>query len=85
MARNQVVVLHDVSEEVYDPAHRLHFQWCRFDIEQDSQYGYRFMWSRHGRLLPLRGGARIPSADLMQRLVKQAQAAGWGGLDEATA
>ncbi len=85
MARNQVFVRHDVSEAPYEdhPDARLHFQWCCYMFaDGDPEYGYRFMWSDEGRLKPLRGGARIPSMSIMQRLIERARTEGWGELDE---
>ena len=84
MARNQVVVLNDVSVQPYPqfPGSKLHFQFCRYVIETSVEYGYRFMWSRDGKLLPLRGGARIPSVSVLNALVQRAIAEGWGARTE---
>lgn len=84
MSRNQVVVLRNVEIAPYDDANLLHLQWCRFDIGEESTYGYRFMWSWEGRLKPLRGGARIPSWEALKELLRLAEAAGWSKLDEAS-
>jgi hypothetical protein len=86
MSRNQVFIKHDVSVAPYKehPQLRLHLQWgCYMYVSGDPDYGYRFMWSEAGRLKPLRGGARIPSMKIMQRLIKLAKDAGWGDLDES--
>jgi hypothetical protein len=80
MARNSVTVLEDVSEAYGDSL--LHFQWCRYNLERKVEYGYRFMWSKNGKLRPLRGGARIPAWATLQALLAKAVAAGWGDRDE---
>lgn len=82
MSRSSVTVLEDVNEAVYGENSKLHFQWCRYNLDRDVEFGYRWMWSREGRLLPLRGGARIPSWELMKRLIARAEAEGWGGKSE---
>ena len=83
MARNQVRVLRNVEIDPYgDGENLLHLQWCRYDLEDGSSYGYRFMWSRGGRLKSLMGGARIPSWDHMQELIEKARAEGWAYQDE---
>ena len=81
MARNSVTVLEDATATYGDS--QLHYQWCRYNIGREIEYGYRFMWSRDGKLLPLRGGARIPSRAAQDRLVAMADAAGWGNRDES--
>jgi hypothetical protein len=85
MSRNQVIVLNDVNiapdkDRLGDV---LHFQFCRYVIETRVEYGYRFMWSRDGRLLPLRGGARIPSVAFIEELLEQAKVSGWGNKTES--
>lgn len=82
MSRNQVVILNDVNIAPYNDENRLHFQWCRFDIEEASEYGYRFMWSNERGLKPLRGGARLPSWEALQQLQRLAQQAGWANKEE---
>mgnify|MGYP001107380968 CR=1 FL=1 len=82
MARNQVVVLRNVDITPYENEHRLHFQWCRFDMGKESEYGYRFMWSDGGGLKPLRGGARIPSWEALKKLQDLAEADGWSNQSE---
>ena len=83
MARNQVVPLRDVNIQLYPEGdYRLHFQWCRYDLGEAVEYGYRFMWSAEGRLKPLRGGARIPSWEALQTLLKMAEAEGWAHQSE---
>lgn len=79
---NRVTVIHDVSIEAYGPAHRLHFQWGLFQMDKETAYGYRFMWSENGKLKALRGGARIPSWEQMQQLLTMATKAGWAGKSE---
>jgi hypothetical protein len=64
----------------------LWFQWCRY-IHDDGQiqYGYRFTWRRDtsegGAQLAPRSQARIPSIDVLERLVRQARSEGWGDYD----
>lgn len=83
MARNQVRVLQDVSIDPYeDGVNLLHLQWCRYELDGGDERGYRFMWSAEGRLKPLRGGARIPSWNHLQALLKKAESQGWANQDE---
>lgn len=82
MSRNQVVVLRNVEIAPYNDENLLHFQWCRFDIEAGSEYGYRFMWSSSRGLKPLRGGARIPSWEALKELQRLAEAEGWANQSE---
>lgn len=75
-----VVVLEEVTASRPDDW-TLCLQWCRYIYEDRSvEYGYRFIWRwPHTRKLQAaRGQARIPSVELMQRLISEATAAGWG-------
>jgi hypothetical protein len=57
----------------------LWFQWCRYDLDDGIQYGYRFIWKRKdGSLQAARGQARIPTIADARELLKNAEAAGWG-------
>jgi len=64
----------------------LWFQWCRY-IHDDGQiqYGYRFVWKRlsfdDSAPHSPRGQARIPSIEVLERLVRQARSEGWGDYD----
>ena len=82
MSRNRVIVLRDASIAPYDDDNRIHLQWCRFDIDTYSEYGYRYMWSNQRGLKPLRGGARIPSWSVMNELMEIADREGWSNQDE---
>ena len=55
------------------------FQWCRYIYADKSvEYGYRFIWRwPGGKLQAARGQARIPSIDLMNRLIAKARQEGW--------
>jgi hypothetical protein len=62
----------------------LWFQWCRYLYDDGTmEYGYRFIWKRPqaegGSLQAARGQARIPSVTMLEQLVAQARAGGWGG------
>lgn len=73
-----------VLDEVSEPGPwSLCFQWCRYLYgEGGMEYGYRFIWRKpDGRLQPARGQARIPSVEVLYRLVDAARAAGWGDRD----
>lgn len=64
----------------------LWFQWCRYFYDDGSlQHGYRFIWRRPkaegASLQAARGQARIPSVDILEKLVAKAKAEGWGNLD----
>ncbi len=67
----------------------LWFQWCRYFYDDGTmEYGYRFIWKRPqsegGSLQAARGQARIPSVRVLEQLVAQARAAGWGDYDADT-
>ncbi|HXM42962.1 MAG TPA: hypothetical protein VN924_17040 [Bryobacteraceae bacterium] len=84
MARVQVI--NETTDNTTDPKPvewTLWFQWCRYFYDDSTmEYGYRFIWKRPqsegGSLQAARGQARIPSIALLERLVGQARAAGWG-------
>ena len=64
----------------------LWFQWCRYFYDDGTmEYGYRFIWRRPqsegGSLQAARGQARIPSVRVLEQLVTQARAGGWGNYD----
>jgi hypothetical protein len=61
-------------------------QWCRYFYEDGSmEHGYRYIWKRpDGTLQAARGQARLPSFAVMQRLMKKAEAKGWGDYDATT-
>lgn len=65
---------------------RLCFQWCRYIYGGGAmQEGYRFIWRRpDGSQQAARGQARIPSIKMAQKLMKQAEDAGWGKNDGTT-
>ena len=85
MARVQV--LNETTLDDSDPsAWTLRFQWCRYLYDDGGlEYGYRFIWKRPraegGALQAARGQARIPSVDVLERLVARAKAEGWGHHD----
>lgn len=61
---------------------QLWFQWCRYDLDDGVQYGYRFIWRwPNGRLQAARGQARIPSIEAGKDLMDKAIAEGWGNRD----
>lgn len=61
---------------------QLCFQWCRYELDDGVQFGYRFIWRRpDGGLQAARGQARIPSIAEAKSLMDKAIAAGWGGRD----
>lgn len=50
----------------------------------DLDYGYRFIWSRAGKLSAARGQARIPSLTIANELIEKAVEEGWGNVGEAS-
>ncbi len=47
--------------------------------DKDEEYGYRFMYRKPGGdLQPARGGARIPSLEVAEKLIQEARNRGWG-------
>lgn len=83
MARVQVV--NEITDNT-NPASTdstLWFQWCRYFYDDGTmEHGYRFIWRRPksegGSLQAARGQARIPSVAVLEQLVAQARASGWG-------
>lgn len=78
----RVQVINEVCEGE-EGSYQLCFQWCRYLYGGGGmQYGYRFIWRREdGSLQPARGQARIPSVEILMRLVQRAKDAGWGDYD----
>ena len=75
-----VTVLEEVSA-LREDGWTLCFQWCRYVYQDRSrEHGYRFIWRwpNTQKLQAARGQARIPSLELLERLVQEARAAGWG-------
>ena len=73
---NRVQVIEEARLD--DTETTLCLQWCQYVYEDGtSEYGYRFIWRRDGRLLPSRGQARIPSLAALEKLVAQAKRGGW--------
>lgn len=61
---------------------QLWFQWCRYELDDGTQYGYRFIWRRpDGGLQAARGQARLPSIETAKALMNKARAEGWGDRD----
>ena len=61
---------------------QLFFQWCRYEMEDGTQYGYRFIWRRpDGKLQAARGQARIPTVAEGRALMDKAAAEAWGDRD----
>ena len=62
---------------------QLAFQWCRYVNQDDGSrsHGYRFIWIRDGKLQPSRGQARLPSLEVIKKLVERAESEGWGDYD----
>jgi len=47
--------------------------------DQEEEYGYRFIYRKPGgNLQPARGGARIPSLEVAEKLIQEARNRGWG-------
>ena len=84
----RVQVLNETSGSgAVQPDLTLWFQWCRFLYDDGRiQYGYRFVWrqtsSEDGTQQAPAGQARIPSIEVMERLVRQARSEGWGDYDD---
>jgi len=59
---------------------KLCFQWCRYVYDNGAlEQGYRFIWRRpDNSLQAARGQARLPSLKIVQDLIAQARAGGWG-------
>ena len=86
MARVQVINETSDNNNPAPTEWTLWFQWCRYFYDDGGmEYGYRFIWRRpqseDGSLQAARGQARIPSVAVLERLVAQARASGWGDYD----
>src|SRR5437016_2159693 len=66
-----------------NPGNRqLCLQWCRFEHDDSTEFGYRFIWRTENESLDAaRGQTRIPTIAEAQFLIEQALAAGWGNRD----
>lgn len=55
------------------------FQKCTYNYDDgNSEDGYRFIWRKpNGNLQAARGQARIPSCQILCRLLDEAREAGW--------
>jgi hypothetical protein len=61
---------------------QLCLQWSRYELDDETQYGYRFIWRTENESLRAgRGQARIPSIAEGKALMDQAITAGWGDRD----
>jgi hypothetical protein len=86
MARVQVINQATAHSNPAPTDWTLWFQWCRYFYDDGRMnYGYRFIWKRPqaegGSLQAARGQARIPSVRVLEQLVMQARAEGWGNYD----
>ena|ERR1700730_6172510 len=58
---------------------QLCLQWCRFEHDGGTDFGYRFIWRTENESLDAaRGQTRIPTIAEAQFLIERALAAGWG-------
>lgn len=75
----RIQVLEEVSTDMGGDW-KLCFQWCRYIYDNGAlEEGYRFIWRRpNGSLQAARGQARLPSIKVVQSLITQAEANGWG-------
>ncbi len=47
--------------------------------EEDPEKGFRFIYRRpNGHIQAARGGARIPSLEIAEKLIQEARERGWG-------
>ena len=85
MARVKIkneVRLSEVESGSFD--RELHWDLCLQLVlyvydDKDEEYGYRFIYRKPGgNLQPARGGARIPSLEVAERLIQEARNRGWG-------
>jgi hypothetical protein len=82
MARVHVIEETTLDTDAEPDEWTLWFQWCRYLYDGgEMEYGYRFIWKRPksegGSLQAARGQARIPSVDILEKLVAKARAKGW--------
>lgn len=78
MAQARVIVLNSTEKDMGD-GWTLCFQYCRYQLKDKEQEGYRFIWKTpEGRLQPARGQARIPSIADALKLISEAMRLGWG-------
>lgn len=80
----RVQILHETCREM-GSGWKVCLQWCRYIYNNGGlESGYRFIWRRpDGSLQAARGQARLPSMTLIQELISQAEADGWGNLSDA--
>ena len=85
MARVQVINQTTLNTDPEPTDWTLWFQWCRYLYDDGAmQHGYRFIWKRpqsEGGSLQAARGQRIPSVTMLEKLVAQARAEGWGDYD----
>ena len=76
----RVQVINETCTDYGEDEWNLCFQWCQYIYEDGTnEHGYRFIWRRpDGTLQPARGQARIPSIEILEKLVKKAKRQGWG-------
>jgi hypothetical protein len=79
----RVQVLQETSLEM-GAGWKVCLQWCRYVYNNGAlELGYRFIWRRpDGSLQAARGQARLPSMAVIQELISNAQAGGWGNLTD---
>ncbi len=76
----RVQVINEVSREEVEGSWNLCFQWCMYVYDNGkSEHGYRFIWRRpDGSLQPARGQARLPSIEVIEKLIDKARSRNWG-------
>jgi hypothetical protein len=68
------------SEKLRDG--QLCLRWCRYELDDGTQHGYRFIWrTENGSLHAARGQARIRSIAEGKSLMDRALTEGWGERD----
>lgn len=80
MATGRVQVINEATENTIGQEWALCLQWCRYIYDNgEMERGYRFIYRReNGNIQAARGGARIPSLEIAERLIKKARTEGWG-------
>lgn len=75
----RVEIHNEAKGPVQQGGWQLCFQWCTYHFtEAQPQQGYRFIWRRpNGHLQAGRAQARIPDADQMLDLMREAHREGW--------